>query len=178
MGARWSTDAMPKRSPGSDKRSINPIDRIIQEHALQLRLCDMLEHIADGLPQKFDKGEIAEAGATLCKGMTAHFALEENILFPLLSQRARSDPHLSAVIAQIAKEHDRDEDLSGELAEELRLVVETGKVRNPDMLGYMLRGYFVSLRRHIEWEDALIIPAARRLLTTQDLEQLSAAMGP
>ena len=64
MGARWSPDAMPKRSPGSDKRSINPIDRIIQEHALQLRLCDMLEHIADGLPQKFDKGEIAEAGAT------------------------------------------------------------------------------------------------------------------
>jgi hypothetical protein len=40
------------------------------------------------------------------------------------------------------------------------------------MLGYMLRGYFDSQRRHIAWEDRVVLPVARQVLTSDDLASL------
>ena len=40
----------------------------------------------------------------------------------------------------------------------------------------MLRGFFISLRRHIRWENATVIPLARRTLTEADLAQLREAV--
>jgi hemerythrin-like domain-containing protein len=44
------------------------------------------------------------------------------------------------------------------------------------MLGYMLRGFFERYRRHVHWENTLIMPIARRRLGPEDLEALSARM--
>ncbi|MBN9246319.1 MAG: hypothetical protein J0I81_02505, partial [Hyphomicrobium sp.] len=44
--------------------------------------------------------------------------------------------------------------------------------RNPETLGYILRGYFESQRRHIAWEDSVVLPAARKALTVEDLARL------
>ena len=44
------------------------------------------------------------------------------------------------------------------------------------MLGYMLRGFFERYRRHIHWENTLVMPLARLRLTPGDLEDLSALM--
>jgi hemerythrin-like domain-containing protein len=70
-------------------------------------------------------------------------------------------------------EHVRDEDVSSELLEELTFVAEQGRARNADMLGYMLRGLFEGQRRHIAWENTVVVPAARRLLQQDDLQSLS-----
>jgi hypothetical protein len=40
------------------------------------------------------------------------------------------------------------------------------------MLGYMLRGFFEQQRRHIEWENRVLLPLARRTLTKADLVEL------
>ena len=47
-----------------------------------------------------------------------------------------------------------------EIAEELAQFVEDGRPRNPEMLGYMLRGFFVSQRRHIAWENMPVATTA------------------
>ena len=47
---------------------------------------------------------------------------------------------------------------------------------NPDMLGYMLRGFFETQRRHVAWENAVVMPLAYARLTQDDLRELSRVM--
>jgi hemerythrin-like domain-containing protein len=93
------------------------------------------------------------------------------MLFPLLRERAREGSSLEAILSQLEAEHAADESLAHELADELQLLGDAGHARNPEMLGYMLRGFFERLRRHIEWETRLLLPLARRTLTHADLAQ-------
>ena len=44
------------------------------------------------------------------------------------------------------------------------------------MVGYMLRSFFESYRRHIHWENVVVLPLARARLTREDIEELGAAM--
>jgi hemerythrin-like domain-containing protein len=44
------------------------------------------------------------------------------------------------------------------------------------MVGYMLRSFFESYRRHIHWESAVVLPWARSRLTEEDMEELEQAM--
>jgi hemerythrin-like domain-containing protein len=44
------------------------------------------------------------------------------------------------------------------------------------MVGYMLRGFFEGYRRHIHWEETLVIPFARQVLTEEDRAVLAACM--
>jgi hypothetical protein len=48
-----------------------------------------------------------------------------------------------------------------ELADELEALADSGRARNPDALGFMLRAFFDGLRRHLDWMDVTIMPAAR-----------------
>lgn len=151
----------------------NPIDIIAREHAFQLELNKSLEFIADGLPDQVDRRLVKEVVAILSNGLEAHFQLEEHVLFPLLRRRAGGDAGLVAALDQLVAEHERDQDISAELVDELRVLAERGRPRNAEMLGYMLRGYFEGQRRHIEWENAVVLPAARRLLSTEDLDMVA-----
>lgn len=155
------------------KEQLDPIDRLYREHALQLALCDALESIADGLPDRIDTRLVREVTTILAHGMIPHFRIEEDVIFPLLLKRAHGDSALSAALEQLKSEHDRDADLSDELSEELDSIARKGRVRNAEMLGYMLRGYFEGQRRHIEWENAIVLPAARRVLTREDLAAIT-----
>lgn len=158
---------------GEKSTSDDPLDIIAREHALQLELSKSLEFIADGLPAQVDRRLVREVIAILTRGLSAHFEMEERYLFPLLRQRAQGDRALVAALDQLAMEHVRDDDISAELVDELTVLAEEGRARNAEMLGYMLRGYFESQRRHIEWENAVVLPAARRLLTEGDRLDLS-----
>lgn len=152
----------------------NPIDRIAAEHKLQLQLCDSLEYIADGLPDSVDRRLVRQVIAILDHGLDAHFRAEETFLFPLLRERGAGDHSLVAALDQLEMEHLRDEDISSELVEELRVLADHGRARNPEMLGYMLRGFFEGQRRHIAWENGVVLPAARRMLSMDELRGLEA----
>lgn len=150
----------------------NPIDRIVAEHKLQLELCDALEFIADGLPDSVDRRLVRQVTAILERGLSPHFRVEEQFLFPMLRRLGARDPSLLAALDQLELEHLRDDDISSELLDELQILAETGQVRNADMLGYMLRFFFEGQRRHIAWENSVVVPAARRLLGETELQEL------
>jgi hemerythrin-like domain-containing protein len=150
----------------------SPLDRLVAEHELQLELCDALELIADGLPNRIPSNLVREVTAALTHGLSAHFSFEEDVLFPLLRQRGGDEVSLAAALDQLESEHARDAGLCDELAEELKALSLRDEPRNVEMLGYMLRGFFEGQRRHIEWENTIVVPAARRLLTTADLDSL------
>jgi len=154
----------------------DPLDRLASEHAVQLELCDALEFIADGLPHHVDRGLVREVIPLLTRGLAGHFDFEEQALFPVLRKRGAAEIPLIAALNQLEAEHTRDEDGAIELADELQALAEQGQARNPEMVGYMLRGYFESQRRHIKWENAVVLPAARRILSAADLQELSLYM--
>lgn len=150
-------------------RAPDPLGIIAEEHALQRELCDLLEALADGLPHNFDKG-LAEIAVALLEGsVPSHMQLEETMLFPKLRERITPDDPLHAAMHCLEEEHDRDSALLMEMIDALKTAISDGVSSNANMLGYLLRGYFDSQRRHIAWEDRVVLPAARQALRPDDL---------
>ena len=154
----------------------NPLDLIESTHRMQLLLCDTLEKIADGLPLCVDGNLCRQAIETLRVDFPLHHLDEEKGLFPLIERRAAPADHLDRILDRLAQEHKKDEGYSAELIESLELLSQGKRPANPDMVGYMLRGFFESYRRHIQWEDAVVMPLARERLTKEDLDDLERIM--
>lgn len=151
-----------------------PLGRLGLEHSLQLELCNCLEHIADLLPDSVDR-RLAKSAATMLEGGLTHYVTFENEkLFPLV--RRRGDGAIADALRQLEGEHLRDEAFALEIAEELEGLCKRAACRNPEMLGYMLRGFFEGRRRHIAWENTVVIPFARRVLQPDDLGELATWM--
>jgi hemerythrin-like domain-containing protein len=154
----------------------SPLDLIEHEHLAQAQLCDSLERIADDLPDNVDRRLCRKVIDTLQFEMPLHHRDEELGLFPLIERRALPDDNIHDILARLALEHATDESFAGELLESLEGLSEGRKLKNPDMVGYMLRSFFESYRRHILWENAIVLPLARARLTREDLDELSQAM--
>ncbi len=154
----------------------NPLDMIAHAHAVQVQMCDAMERIADGLPDDIDRRLCAQVAACLQFDLPLHHYDEESSLFPLLKMRALPDDGLEGILDRLASEHSSDTDFASEIAESLEVLGQGKKSPNPDMLGYMLRGFFERYRRHVQWENALVMPLARIRLTAEDLDALAASM--
>lgn len=154
----------------------NALDMIANAHAVQVQMCDAMERIADGLPDEVDRRLCAQVASCLQFDLPVHHHDEETALFPLLRRRARPEDGLDQILERLASEHESDNDFASEIAEALETLGQGGRPQNPEMLGYMLRGFFERYRRHIHWENTLVMPLARLRLTADDLAELQAQM--
>ena len=154
----------------------DPIGLIEEEHTVQLEFCDVLEFFADSLPEIPDR-RLAHAMVPILRdGWPKHIQLEEELLLPALRQRATSNDPILPVMERLEEEHSHDCHFADEVAEEFERLAFDGNVRNADMFGYMLRGFFEGQRRHISWENNVLIPIARAILKPEDLVSLHAGM--
>ena len=154
----------------------NPLDLIAHAHLHQMQICDAMERIADGLPDEIDRRLCGQVASYLQFDLPLHHQDEETALFPTLSQRLRPEDSLADVLDRLASEHSEDTDFAGEIAEALDALAQGGKPANPEMLGYMLRGFFERYRRHVHWENTLVMPIARLRLTSGDMEDIASRM--
>ena len=150
----------------------DPIDLLIAAHIEHAELCNMLERIADSLPDDVDPLLCGRVVRFLKDDLPEHHRDEEDGLFPLLEKRARPSDNVTELLAQLSLEHATDESFAEELMEELTGLSLGARPGNPNMLGYMLRGFFENYRRHLHWETNVLLPLARRRLTEQDLSML------
>jgi len=167
---------MKQKDQHSDTGSSGLLAWIGREHCAELSLCNLLEQIADDLPEPLDR-ELANTGVIALRHcLKRHVALEEGHLYPVLVMRARRDEFTEDMLSQIKVEHAADECLAHDTADQLEhALARGGSVERPEMLGYMLRGFFECRRRHIAWEDATILPLASQRLTEKDFRDFSAA---
>jgi len=154
----------------------NALDLIEHEHRIQTQLCNSLERIADGLPNDVDPRLCTQVINALCFEIPLHHRDEECGLFPLLERRALPGDNMHHILSRLALEHATDESFAAELLESLEILSKGKRVKNPEMVGYMLRSFFESYRRHIHWENAVVLPLARARLTREDVVELEAAM--
>lgn len=135
--------------------------------ATQLALCEELEAIADSLPGDVDAQKCLHAARTLYPAIKRAHDFEENKVFPLLSADmgtyyGGSQPPLASSLERLRYEHWEDESFAEELSDALAQRVTD--VANAETIGYMLRGFFEGLRRHIAFESELILPLLVRRL--------------
>ncbi len=157
--------------------ALTPLSRLDDVHARQLRVCDILERIADALPRPPSRLVCLRLLDILTVDMPLHHADEEAGLFPLLRQRTAPGDGIDAVLDRLSIEHAEDEALLPEVLETLQaLADDVGPEREPDIAGYVLRGYFESQRRHIAWEEDVVMPLARTRLRVADIGRLDTIM--
>lgn len=149
------------------------LDCIEKEHQAERNLCDMLERIADNLLGPFDTELARTSIVTMRRCLKRHVELEEKYLYPVLTKRLCPGDLAENMLEHIRCEHSSDESLGHDTAEQLEQALMSGRVANPEMLGYMLRGFFECRRRHIAWEDAIVLPLARYRLSAKDFRAFS-----
>jgi hypothetical protein len=127
------------------------LEWLYRAHEEQLALCQELEDIADSLPASVNRQKCiyaAKALGPLIKGIH-HY--EETVLFPYLQASPDANDHLATTLERLKFEHCEDECFAEELTDAL-LRLGSGTRVNMEAVGYMLRGFFEGLRRHIAFE--------------------------
>lgn len=130
-----------------------PLAWLAGAHKDQLALCDRLEAIADGLPDEVDREICAYAAKILAPMLREFHAHEEGVVFNWVEQRFGGDPSVRASLERLKYEHCEDECFAEELTEMLDRLGTADATVNAETAGYMLRGFFTSLRRHISFEQ-------------------------
>ncbi len=141
-----SAAAMTMQSPAA---GFAELDRLYRS---TLGICDDLEAVADSLPEP-DRRRCRQLAVALKPAIEAANALEEAVLFPAILHRL---PKESAAIERLRREHLHDRAAADEVARVLLMLSKGGGARSWDATGYMLRAYFVSVRRHVACEQSLI----------------------
>lgn len=123
----------------------------------QLALCDALEKIADDLPKNIDSQECLHLAKNIFPIIKRAHDFEETKLFPIFTKsNYKVDPEV--ILERLHSEHWEDENHALELQDALMEFVSNSPNRNPEALGYMLRGFFGNLRRHIASEKEFFNP--------------------
>ena len=126
-------------------------------HLEKLRLCEALERIADTLP-RVDCLACLAAGNAIVPLLRNIHQYEETVIFPVYEAASTGSDANLASTRRLRAEHVEDECFAGEVTEILLAIGHGKPIDNAEAVGFMLRGFFESLRRHIAFEREHVLP--------------------
>ncbi len=128
--------------------------------AQQVDLCCALEILADALPSHVDTRAATLLAETLEETLHHCHQIEENFIFPaILTAR----PGMLSTITRLRAEHVEDEEQACEVKDAIAEFVIRQKRKDVEKFGYLLRGLFVALRRHLAFDRDYVLPLYRRI---------------
>jgi hemerythrin-like domain-containing protein len=145
----------PNRTEGGDSCAA----WLRHSHGEQLALCSELEEIADSLPSSINRQKCIYAAKALGPLVKAAHHYEETVLFPQLRSSENPPEHLAETLERLKFEHFEDQCFAEELTDAL-LKLGAGDTVNMEAVGYMLRGFFEGIRRHIAFEREHLLAGA------------------
>ena len=172
-------------SPGKNGRqqrwSSNPILQIEAEQVHLLALCDRLEEIADNLPGNLFPISFETVARELRSKLPRLHRHMELALFPALKKRALPEDNIDELIAGFTHEHAMDDGYVLGVLEVLDRIaagplVSDGETENYEASGYLLRGFFEAMRRHLRWQRFIVLRLARQRLSDEDLIEVADQM--
>ena len=154
----------------------SPVDFLAAEHERQLAICDLLDHLARNPRHAAAFGELRQVRDYLVRELPLHTQDEEEDLFPMLARRCPKNDDVQDIFALLRREHDTDRGLVEELVANLDALLAGHAL--PDPAAFMANAFAVSetQRRHLAWENAVILPRALRHLSEDDCAALTRAM--
>ncbi len=155
---------------------LDPLKVIRDDHFRQLRMCNLL----DSFTYHLEVEPIQELASALLqfiqRDLPLHTADEETDLFPALRRRCRPEDGLEEVLRQLSREHELDKDLADFVIADLEGLAQGLRRSNPTRLLMNVREFAEFQKRHLGWEDRVVLPLARQRLTQDDLAAIGRAM--
>ena len=126
-----------------------------RNHEDLLRLCRDLEYLADSLPFAVDEARCRDVAEQVVPLLTRTQEFEEQLLFPDLDRSAGSC-FAAMMIERLKNEHRCDRLAAEEISLTLKAMLRGHCGLSFETIGYMLRGFFECVRRHVAAEQAMI----------------------
>ena len=152
-----------------------PIEAMTLIHDRKVALCEELENIADSLPSNVDELACLSVATKLVPILRLAHEYEESVIFSAY-EKAVAGSGQSMSVERLRCEHISDECFAADLTEILLKIGHGGDVDQAETLGYMLRGFFDSLRRHVAFENEHVAPIIRRSIFNNQ-RKLSIGLG-
>lgn len=151
----------------------NPLDFIHEDHLRKRLICAMLDRIAtDAVP---DRDEVAHVREYLARELPLHLADEEEDLFPLLRRACEAEDEIGKVIERLTSDHVHAAEDTPRVIADLVALLPAAGAPDQEMRGRLAR-FAAQARRHLIFENAIILPFARLRLKGRDLESLCLRM--
>lgn len=157
----WSVSG---RSGAPGKVTMPLTETIRLHHRAQSDICDKLEALADCLPDCADKQTCLHLSREIRSVVKLAHHFEESELFPILAKAYPDDKNLPQTLERLRYEHWEDESFADEVADALSDFVSHPERANIQSIGYMLRGFFEGMRRHIAFEREHILPMVQQAM--------------
>ncbi len=119
-----------------------------------LGVCDDLEAIADGLPGNVSHSICTRVAGEVISVLSQTHRIESEVLLPILERSSRAE--IRHLATRLRQEHDFDGQAAMEVEEALLALGLGTSTLSADALGYLLRSFFESVRRHVHSEQDLI----------------------
>jgi hypothetical protein len=175
MAATETDDPTAKR-PLTGERFLRPLEFVLAEHQRQCRVGDWLQGFVDDAEASLATVQATSLLGYLTEDLPAHTLDEELDLFPMLLRRCRPEDRVPEVLAQLSWEHKLDKDLVDFVVADLRRLADGFSLANPTRFLSNLPGFVETQRRHLEWENRVVLPLAQKRLSAEDLEQMGCNM--
>ncbi len=164
-----------KRALKTTSVSTDPLSVIVQNRNTQRTICDNLEQIADQLGGPVDHDLCLSVLQRLENDLPLYH-LDEELFFSVLCSQDENDQTLAKFAELATAEHRINETYFFELAEPLSDIGAGGECYNINTVGYMLRCCFEGLRRHLNWEDVVLVSGRLETITEPGLKTLEAGL--
>jgi hemerythrin-like domain-containing protein len=147
---------------------------LFAEHARQRWFCTALLEIAQ-------LGELArdEADAMitfLLRDRAMHHADEDVDLFPALRRRSRREDNMRPLLARLAEDHRRSDDIVRKLTAVLTEHADRDPMPIRRKAKQFMQAYAAGGLRHLALESGVVLVIAKHRLTAKDLRSISLGM--
>ena len=161
---RGNGHGAPRRRDGAVPASAPALAGTLSHHLrVQGNLCTALETLADGLPGEVRSDSCLALARSIYPVVHRSHVFEERELFPFLKAHCAGEPDLDETLDRLHGEHWEDEAFAEEVHHELVAFAADRAAVNVEKLGYMLRGFFIGVRRHLAFEREHVLPMLGRL---------------
>ncbi|MGB8274277.1 MAG: hemerythrin domain-containing protein [Alphaproteobacteria bacterium] len=152
-----------------------PIDFLYAEHYRQLVVCDLIDDLALAGNRSKDSHTAGAVLDYLEHDLCHHIADEEEDLFPALR---RLDPNegIAAVLDLLSQEHAAEQIRGSAVIGALRLSPALEGASMDSSEAQILFAFAEGQRRHLAWENGIVLPLARRMLSREDLQRIGRRM--
>jgi hypothetical protein len=134
------------------------VGMIMRCYDMQLLLCNELEALADSLPFGVNRQRSQHLARAVYPLVASAHEIEEELLFAPLSCFADRMPDMPSTLARLRLEHHSDLCFAEELNDMLLAFGRGDDLMTPNAVGYMLRAFFESVRRHVAFEKEILVP--------------------
>lgn len=163
--------------PGHEPAAFrDPIAVLEADHVQVLALCDVLDRLLHNPRHGADLTEVAAVYDYLQQHLANHIADEEEDLFPLLRRTAAAGDDIDQILGLLHDEHETDRRVNDDLRGDLESLLNGRAFTDPARFMMNLSTFAETQRRHLAWEDTVVLARARKHLKDADRAELGRRM--